>query len=261
MRLFAAFLFAALLACASFVSAQTVIAGCEFGGVDYSSLNGATDLTTNDPTYTYYVSICGTVHNSQCAAQGPLTSVCQSPTAGGGCYDLGDFASNTVQWSWADAAKTQPKMSLTGANKCWTASGVEAYTSTITLTCPSNGVAGPLNVTQTGSCSFAFTYPTPLACPSSGGGGGGGGSSKLSGGWVFIIILSVTIPLYVIIGCVFKAKQRGAEGMERCPNVEFWRELPGLVKDGFSFTFRKIAGLCGGGGGAAAGGKSSYESM
>jgi len=74
------------------------------------------------------------------------------------------------------------------------------------------------------------------------GGGGNKPDGGLSGGWVFIIILIVLIPVYVAIGCVYKAKTKGTTGMESCPNIDFWRDLPGLVKDGFRFTFSKCRG-------------------
>jgi hypothetical protein len=42
----------------------------------------------------------------------------------------------------------------------------------------------------------------------------------LSGGWVFIIILCVVIPVYVAGGCLYKSQKLGATGMDKCPNVE-----------------------------------------
>ena len=79
---------------------------------------------------------------------------------------------------------------------------------------------------------------------------------------MFIIILCVVIPLYVIIGCIYKSQKLGATGMEKCPNVEFWRDLPSLVKDGCAFTVVKLKGLCGGSGGGGGGaGNGSYETM
>ena len=105
---------------------------------------------------------------------------------------------------------------------------------------------------------FGQEKPADVQTAISGGGGGGGGKKGLSGGWVFIILLCVLIPLYVVGGCIYKSQKLGATGMDKCPNVEFWRDLPALVKDGFAFTFAKIRGLCGGGGAAGA---NTYETM
>jgi len=111
------------------------------------------------------------------------------------------------------------------------------------------------------ACQYTLTYGTPHACP--GDSGGGGSSSGLSGGWIFIIILLVGTFLYVVIGCVYKGKQLGATGMERCPQVDFWRELPGLAKEGCRFTWNKLRGLCGGGstGTGGATGSSGYSDL
>ena len=37
----------------------------------------------------------------------------------------------------------------------------------------------------------------------------------------------------------------GAVGLDKCPNVEFWRDLPSLVKEGCGFTYTKLRSLCG----------------
>jgi len=68
----------------------------------------------------------------------------------------------------------------------------------------------------------------------------------MSGGLVFIIILLVVTPVYIVVGCIYKAKTKGTTGIESCPNIDFWRDLPGLVKDGFRF----VIGKCRGGGGS-----------
>ena len=68
----------------------------------------------------------------------------------------------------------------------------------------------------------------------------------ISGGWVFIIILFVSTILYFLAGTVYKAKVKGAAGVEAVPNIDFWRDLPSLVKDGVSFC----VGLVRGGGSA-----------
>jgi cation-dependent mannose-6-phosphate receptor len=65
--------------------------------------------------------------------------------------------------------------------------------------------------------------------------------------------------VYVVAGCVYKSQKLGATGVEMCPNVEFWRDLPGLVKDGCAFTIAKCKALCAGGGSASGG--NTYETM
>merc|ERR1719210_1620590 len=78
---------------------------------------------------------------------------------------------------------------------------------------------------------YKFTLTSEHACPGASGGGGG-----LSFGSVLCIILLVVVLVYAIGGYVFNTYKRGAEGAERIPNVAFWKELPSLVKDGFTFA-------------------------
>ena len=60
-------------------------------------------------------------------------------------------------------------------------------------------------------------------------------SSGLSVGTIFLIIILALVVLYFVIGipiCYFVLHKRGVEII---PFVSFWKELPGLVKDGFLF--------------------------
>lgn len=65
----------------------------------------------------------------------------------------------------------------------------------------------------------------------------------------------VVATVYVVVGCTYKWKRQGTTGVESCPNVDFWRTLPGLVKDGCVFSFQRARRLCGGTGGG------SYEQV
>ncbi|KAG5882995.1 hypothetical protein JTB14_033452 [Gonioctena quinquepunctata] len=57
----------------------------------------------------------------------------------------------------------------------------------------------------------------------------------LSGGSVFLIILIVVGAIYFVGGALILYFIRGARGQEMIPNVDFWKNLPGLVKDGVIF--------------------------
>jgi len=75
-----------------------------------------------------------------------------------------------------------------------------------------------------------------------GGGGDGGGSDSsggLSGGWIFIIFLVILTFVYCVGGIAFMHFQRGATGLEMLPHMNFWREVPGLIKDGCIYSWRK----------------------
>ena len=42
--------------------------------------------------------------------------------------------------------------------------------------------------------------------------------------------------LYLCIGIGINKYKYGMQGIEAIPNISFWRQLPGLVKDGVSFS-------------------------
>lgn len=85
---------------------------------------------------------------------------------------------------------------------------------------------------------YYFTLTSPLLCPYGPPNPGGGGKSGLSTGSVLLIIFFVLLIVYFIVGAVFLKYRRGAEGEEMIPNLEFWKALPGLIKDGTLFVFR-----------------------
>ncbi len=108
-------------------------------------------------------------------------------------------------------------------------------------------------ITASGNCAFTVVLPHESGCPgyTPPSGGGDGKKGGLSGGSIFLIILVVVIPVYVFVGCIYKRQRMGTVGMaESCPNIDFWRTVPGLIGDGFKFTWAKLRGCCGGGGGA-----------
>jgi len=75
---------------------------------------------------------------------------------------------------------------------------------------------------------------------------GGSSDSGISGGWIFIIIVVVSVFVYVVSGCIYKRHKKGTTGMkESCPNVDFWSDVPSLAKGGCLFTYRKLKGCCG----------------
>jgi hypothetical protein len=62
----------------------------------------------------------------------------------------------------------------------------------------------------------------------------------LSGGWIFIIVLSSVLVAYVGGGFAYNIYLNDLSGLEACPHLRFWVELPGLVRDGcvvsYAFT-------------------------
>eukprot|EP00039_Didymoeca_costata_P018178 m.332380 g.332380 ORF g.332380 m.332380 type:complete len:262 (+) comp16943_c0_seq1:29-814(+) len=59
-------------------------------------------------------------------------------------------------------------------------------------------------------------------------------------GWGLVGVLIGGAALYVGIGFAFNTYKLKKEGRERFPHVEFWSSIPGLVKDGVSYSKNKI---------------------
>jgi len=219
----------------------TVDAQCSWEGFDLTPLSFA-DMYGKDSAqgFVYYLRFCAPITTQAC--QNPGSSFCQFQ-GGQPKESLGAWA--TASWSKVSAGAGGVTVTLNGDSSSGCPQG---RTSIVTVNCDPNAPAVPLPnpkpfqfiVTTQGGCTYSTSIVAPAGCevPSK-------AKSGLSGGSVFLIILIVVIPVYVAAGCVYKRKRQGLTGMEACPNVDFWRDLPGLVKSGFSFTYGKLRSLCG----------------
>jgi len=116
-------------------------------------------------------------------------------------------------------------------------------TLTVTVLCGlgDGGLVNASEVGKSGSCLYGMQFNSSKLC-------GGGGFDI---GWIFVILVVSLAFIYLVVGSIFNWKTKGASGIQMIPNYEFWMELPGLLKDGFSFLLHKIS--CG-----KFGGRSEY---
>eukprot|EP01104_Vermistella_antarctica_P021681 TRINITY_DN998_c0_g1_i2.p1 TRINITY_DN998_c0_g1~~TRINITY_DN998_c0_g1_i2.p1 ORF type:complete len:275 (-),score=55.48 TRINITY_DN998_c0_g1_i2:232-1056(-) len=111
-----------------------------------------------------------------------------------------------------------------------------------------------------GSCVYTITIESTAGCAASGsgsgsgsgviptGGGSTGGSTGSSSGsflgwfwgWLVIILFVLVVVVYLVAGGVYKFKVLEERGLEVVPNIDFWRDVPSLVKDGSVFGFHAI---------------------
>merc|ERR1711988_828559 len=91
---------------------------------------------------------------------------------------------------------------------------------------------------ETAAEGFIFVLPSIYGCPDNKP-LPAMASSVLSFGWVFVILLFVAVTLYFAIGICYKMHKYGKRGEDALPHIDFWRELPYLVKDGISFAVGK----------------------
>lgn len=90
-------------------------------------------------------------------------------------------------------------------------------------------------------CDYTVAWKTAYACP---GGGPGGGGLFGGHGTMLTILFFVGAAAYVGGGMYYRVKKGGIPlGIEAVPNIDFWRELPALVKDGMQFTVTKAKWL------------------
>jgi len=181
-------------------------------------------------------------------------ALCQKITGStSGGWPLGEYS--TAQWTASPRAGNDKGFQLVFTYK----SGTSTATTYINFICdPSftsvgNMVPGP-NGAEPSFNNFYFDWKSVYACPvgsNSGGGGGGGGGDDdddggLAGGWIFIIVLGSVTIVYFAAGFAFNKWYRKEEGIEnQIPQYAFWVSLPGLVKDGCLFTYRKTMSLAG----------------
>ncbi|BFY98710.1 hypothetical protein BsWGS_01750 [Bradybaena similaris] len=81
--------------------------------------------------------------------------------------------------------------------------------------------------------TFYLNFTSQACCPVS----GHHSQSSISIGSLIIIIFFTLLVLYIVLGTVFQVSVMKAQGRERIPNVSLWSTIPGLIRDGFLFTF------------------------
>ena len=81
----------------------------------------------------------------------------------------------------------------------------------------------------TTKCLLEFTINSPAGCP---GGVYGGWRSSSMLFWVLFCFA-----FYLGIGIVYNMKKRNLSGKEAIPNIEFRREFPSYVREGFCYSF------------------------
>eukprot|EP00742_Colponemidia_sp_Colp-10_P007375 GILJ01007939.1.p1 GENE.GILJ01007939.1~~GILJ01007939.1.p1 ORF type:complete len:300 (-),score=10.23 GILJ01007939.1:133-1032(-) len=80
-------------------------------------------------------------------------------------------------------------------------------------------------------CDREFTLRSQEACP------------KLYisvGTYISIGVLAVVV-IYLVVGILYK-RRKGSSGIDLVPNLEFWKDLPALIKDGIMFSYNRLRG-------------------
>mmetsp|Transcript_12065 Transcript_12065/g.18921 ORF Transcript_12065/g.18921 Transcript_12065/m.18921 type:complete len:124 (-) Transcript_12065:77-448(-) len=91
------------------------------------------------------------------------------------------------------------------------------------------GSVGDYYVTVEHPCTYVVTFPSPFGCPKDQG---------LSSAAIFNIMFFLVVGAYFGGGLAFNVTQHQMQvGVDALPHIEFWRELPELVKEGCMFSW------------------------
>eukprot|EP00010_Vexillifera_abyssalis_P001476 CAMPEP_0201560150 /NCGR_PEP_ID=MMETSP0173_2-20130828/78118_1 /ASSEMBLY_ACC=CAM_ASM_000268 /TAXON_ID=218659 /ORGANISM="Vexillifera sp., Strain DIVA3 564/2" /LENGTH=243 /DNA_ID=CAMNT_0047974587 /DNA_START=1855 /DNA_END=2587 /DNA_ORIENTATION=- len=228
----------------------------DVNGVSYPDLG---KLTKADGDYTdigqdgatWVWNFCKAETTTDCGETG--TVVCQNNS--GAIRSCGTLAGQTITAGTTGATPTpsDPTDGVTfyyGKGRSSSGCGRDRET-TIYVTCDPNQ-ATPTVVTKpnevpAGTCQYYITMSAAAACKGGSGKPTGDKSSSdspggLSGGSIFLITISCCFVAYMLAGMGWKYHKYQATGVEMVPNIDFWREFPGLVKEGAMWTWGKITG-------------------
>ncbi|KAI8481830.1 melatonin receptor [Branchiostoma belcheri] len=157
---------------------------------------------------------------------------CSPFSEGGSCMDVA-ACQLSPDGQTTYSLGSQDSAAFTGDNTTvklgYTGPAPDNRQSEIALTCTSGATEFIVLGEDSSVSIYKFELKSPCACPGASSGCGGGG---ISGGTIFVIILLVVLVVYLVGGVLFMSLVKKASGAERIPNVEFWKDLPVLVKDG-----------------------------
>ncbi|KAL6075066.1 Guanylate cyclase domain-containing protein [Balamuthia mandrillaris] len=179
--------------------------------------------------YEFIFAPCAEVKSAKCNA-GSAQTACQKDTAMGiGALDQGKALKERAE------AGTGFWIQFTG--------GYDRRASVIEFVC--DKAMGKdkarfecLNPVEQPQFTYNFRFTSRFACPVSGP-IAGGDNDGLAGGWIFLISLSGVVVVYLVGGVAYQKFGKRESGLHLVPNLEFWKALPGYVKDGCVFCFDK----------------------
>jgi len=178
--------------------------------------------------YTYRFNVCGgtvKVCNKQAAPA--------SKWRGTKCNNLGDMATQEISLIDEHDAGKGVKLTYRDGDICkkQVSGQMEIGSREVIyeIHCDRGADPGVLQkIVETSMCEYTILFNSKYACPTNGSAGGKG--------WNFIFMVIFFFALYLGIGIGFNKYKRGMEGVEAVPNIDLWRQVPGLVKDGVTFS-------------------------
>ena len=206
---------------------------------DLKELQGARPYltATDDQSHAYYFDACTPLLRVTCGGA-PPAGVAAVQTWGGNppkfdgdsCAVLGSFGTR----SCAVASAEPGDSSGAGPSLLCNYTGGQGQRSvgmlyecspnlpTPTYSASQYGTSTAYEVKLRGQAACGYVYTLPL-----------------SWGSISLILFFVFVALYLGAGITYNVKVRGRQGLDMIPQLEYWKELPGLVKDGCVFSWQQ----------------------
>jgi len=182
--------------------------------------------------YVYRLNVCGNTVK-QCNSQDSPASKWR----GTKCNNLGDASTQTV--SLLDAADPGKglRLAFDSGDVCKKQAGGEMEISARRVTYEVSCAAGEdgrlKEIVEQSMCEYVVRFESRHACPS----WSGSGSTHAHRGWAFLFLLAVALGVYCGIGVYHNLKSEGKHGVEAIPHYAYWEQVPGLVREGVSYSY------------------------
>jgi len=210
--------------------------------------------TENPSEYLYHMNVCADLDICKAPKTGAISSICQfEKDATTWVASLGTMGlPPPAVWGALAAPDDGVTFTFTNGDQCWIEGRQMIRTVVQVFKCQADKTDTSFTVSEDKiQCIFTVLLNTNIACqgdhpkppdptptnPTT-------SSSGMSGGTVFLIIVFSVLPLYIGLGLVYGYKKKGVTGMDAFPNVEFWRDLPALVRDGARYSWNMTRSGC-----------------
>ena len=185
----------------------------------------------------YYFNLCAAITTITCDGAGPSPACIQNygqaqppslPT--GSCASIGTYPAATSS-SVGDGSNASLVLSYQGGD------GGRSFD--ITLSCAPT--LTPPTATDDGNLKYGIAFGAPAICA-----GASGGRTGLSYGSLTLILSGVAIFVYIAGGIFYNHRYREVPlGVGAIPQWAYWKQLPGLVRDGCKFSYAEASYLYG----------------
>ena len=214
---------------------------------------------TDSQQHQYFAEVCGPTTTKHCDAQrmwAPQSvAAVQSwdPSDPSACAVLGDYLTQSCSELPLGSAQKGVQCSYTRGDRAIGEGGRSVQFIFVCAPAYNSDANFIMTPAQDASADNAYTltFAGPAGCPGGAPGPGPGGnppsappaSGGLSWGSIFLICFWCSLFVYCAGSIGYNYRYRELRGTDAIPQYDYWKQLPGLVKDGsiFSWEHAKLA--------------------